>query len=51
MLVLVTGANGFIGKNLIVHLREKGIESAGITGFNSLEFEGIKKEAGVRRWR
>ncbi len=26
MRVLVTGANGFIGKNLIVHLREKGIE-------------------------
>ena len=27
MRVLVTGAGGFIGKNLIVHLREKGIES------------------------
>lgn len=26
MSVLVTGANGFIGKNLLVHLREKGIE-------------------------
>ena len=26
MRVLVTGANGFVGKNLIVHLREKGIE-------------------------
>jgi len=27
MRVLVTGANGFIGKNLIVHLHEQGIES------------------------
>jgi len=27
MRVLVTGANGFIGKNLLVHLREQGIES------------------------
>lgn len=27
MRVLVTGANGFIGKNLLVHLREKKIES------------------------
>lgn len=26
MQVLVTGANGFIGKNLVVHLREQGIE-------------------------
>lgn len=31
MRVLVTGANGFIGKNLIVHLREKGIESVPFT--------------------
>lgn len=27
MRVLVTGANGFIGKNLMVHLREKGVEA------------------------
>ena len=27
MRVLVTGANGFIGKNLVVHLRERNIES------------------------
>ncbi len=27
MKVLITGANGFIGKNLCVHLRERGIES------------------------
>lgn len=26
MRVLVTGANGFIGKNLLVHLREQGVE-------------------------
>lgn len=26
MRVLVTGANGFVGKNLIVHLKEKGVE-------------------------
>lgn len=31
MQVLVTGANGFIGKNLIVHLREKGIETVPFT--------------------
>lgn len=31
MRVLVTGANGFIGKNLIVHLREQGIESVPLT--------------------
>jgi UDP-2-acetamido-2,6-beta-L-arabino-hexul-4-ose reductase len=31
MRVLVTGANGFIGKNLIVFLREKGIESVPYT--------------------
>ncbi len=31
MRVLVTGANGFIGKNLIVHLNEKGIESVPFT--------------------
>ena len=31
MRVLVTGANGFIGKNLIVHLQEKGIEAVSFT--------------------
>ncbi|TAJ80681.1 MAG: SDR family oxidoreductase [Gallionellaceae bacterium] len=31
MRVLVTGANGFIGKNLLVHLREQGIEAVYFT--------------------
>lgn len=31
MRVLVTGANGFIGKNLLVHLRERQIEAAPFT--------------------
>lgn len=31
MRVLVTGANGFIGKNLLVHLRERGIETVPFT--------------------
>jgi UDP-2-acetamido-2,6-beta-L-arabino-hexul-4-ose reductase len=31
MRVLVTGANGFIGKNLIVHLHEQGIETVPFT--------------------
>ena len=31
MRVLVTGANGFIGKNLLVHLRENGVESVVFT--------------------
>jgi len=31
MQVLVTGANGFIGKNLIVHLHEQGIEAVPFT--------------------
>lgn len=31
MRVLVTGANGFIGKNLIVHLHEQGIEAVPFT--------------------
>lgn len=31
MRVLVTGANGFIGKNLLVHLREMGIETTSFT--------------------
>jgi UDP-2-acetamido-2,6-beta-L-arabino-hexul-4-ose reductase len=31
MRVLVTGANGFIGKNLLVHLHEQGIESVPFT--------------------
>lgn len=31
MRALVTGANGFIGKNLIVHLREKGVEAVSFT--------------------
>jgi len=29
--VLVTGANGFIGKNLLVHLREQGVEFVAFT--------------------
>lgn len=31
MRVLVTGANGFVGKNLLVHLREKAIEAVSFT--------------------
>lgn len=31
MRVLVTGANGFLGKNLLVHLREKAIEAVPFT--------------------
>jgi len=31
MRVLVTGANGFIGKNLIVHLHEQGVEAVPFT--------------------
>ena len=31
MRVLVTGANGFIGKNLLVHLREMGVETIPFT--------------------
>lgn len=31
MRVLVTGANGFIGKNLLAHLRENGVESVVFT--------------------
>lgn len=31
MRALVTGANGFIGKNLLVHLREQGVEVAPFT--------------------
>lgn len=31
MRVLVTGANGFIGKNLIVHLCEQGVEAVPFT--------------------
>lgn len=31
MRVLVTGANGFMGKNLLVHLREQGIEAVSFT--------------------
>ncbi|HCI53972.1 MAG TPA: capsular biosynthesis protein [Gallionella sp.] len=31
MRVLVTGANGFIGKNLLVHLREQGVEFVAFT--------------------
>ncbi len=30
-MVLVTGANGFIGKNLLVHLHEQGVESVQFT--------------------
>lgn len=36
MRVLVTGANGFIGKNLIVHLNEQGIKSVPFTHDMSL---------------
>jgi UDP-2-acetamido-2,6-beta-L-arabino-hexul-4-ose reductase len=31
MRVLVTGANGFVGKNLLVHLRERGVEAMPFT--------------------
>ena len=31
MRVLITGANGFIGKNLLVHLHQKGIETLSFT--------------------
>ncbi|MDD4927932.1 MAG: NAD-dependent epimerase/dehydratase family protein [Gallionella sp.] len=37
MRVLVTGANGFIGKNLIVHLREQGVETVSFTRDMSLD--------------
>ncbi|MEQ1813537.1 MAG: NAD-dependent epimerase/dehydratase family protein, partial [Candidatus Nitrotoga sp.] len=46
MLVLVTGANGFIGKNLLVHLQEKGVEAVSFTrdmalGDLSAALEGV----------
>ena len=31
MRVLITGANGFLGKNLLVHLREREIETVSFT--------------------
>jgi UDP-2-acetamido-2,6-beta-L-arabino-hexul-4-ose reductase len=37
MNVLVTGANGFIGKNLIVHLNELGIHTTAYTRENSIK--------------
>ena len=37
MRVLVTGANGFIGKNLLVHLKEKGIQAVSFTRETSLD--------------
>jgi UDP-2-acetamido-2,6-beta-L-arabino-hexul-4-ose reductase len=37
MSVLVTGANGFIGKNLIVHLNELGIHTTVYTRENSIQ--------------
>jgi len=37
MRVLVTGANGFLGKNLLVHLRERGIETVVFTRDSSLK--------------
>lgn len=46
MRVLVTGANGFIGKNLLVHLQEKGVEAVSFTrdmalGDLSAALEGV----------
>jgi UDP-2-acetamido-2,6-beta-L-arabino-hexul-4-ose reductase len=37
MNVLVTGANGFIGKNLIIHLNELGINTMTYTRENSIQ--------------
>jgi len=37
MNVLVTGANGFIGKNLIIHLNELGINTITFTRANAIE--------------
>ena len=37
MRALVTGANGFLGKNLKIHLREKGIETVSFTRDMSTE--------------
>ena len=37
MNVLVTGSNGFIGKNLIVHLNELGIHAIAYTRENSIQ--------------
>jgi len=37
MNVLITGANGFIGKNLVVHLKELGLTPLPFTRDNSLE--------------
>ena len=37
MNVLVTGANGFIGKNLIIHLNELGIHTIAYTRENSIQ--------------
>jgi UDP-2-acetamido-2,6-beta-L-arabino-hexul-4-ose reductase len=45
MRVLVTGANGFVGKNLIVHLREKGIEAVPFTRDMSLDALAVALES------
>ena len=37
MKVLITGANGFLGKNLLVHLNERGIETVSFTREMSVE--------------
>ncbi|MDG1096981.1 MAG: NAD-dependent epimerase/dehydratase family protein [Methylophilaceae bacterium] len=44
MSVLVTGANGFIGKNLIIHLNEKGIKSIPFT--RGMSFSGLSSLLG-----
>ena len=46
MRVLVTGSNGFIGKNLIVRLNELDIQATTFTRENSTQdIEGLIKEA------
>ena len=59
MRVLVTGANGFIGKNLLVHLHEKGVQSVLFTRDQALhdlnaalrEVDFVFHLAGVNRPR
>jgi UDP-2-acetamido-2,6-beta-L-arabino-hexul-4-ose reductase len=46
MSVLVTGSNGFIGKNLIIHLNELNIQVSAYTRENSIQdLEGLIKDA------